>query len=84
MFQRGRLLVGRMDSEVDFVVKDINVGKIHAEFFCQDGQCYVQDLNSKNGTYINGSESRITSNTPYLLTNGDHVGLADKEFVVHC
>lgn len=84
MFQSGRLLVGRMDSEVDFVVKDINVGKIHAEFFCQDGQCYVQDLNSKNGTYINGSEIRITSNTPYLLTNGDRVGLADKEFVVHC
>lgn len=84
MFQNGRLLVGRLVSQVDFAVNNPKVGKMHAEFICQNGQCFVQDLNSKNGTYINGSEERLTSNMPYPLQNGDRVSLADSEFVIHC
>lgn len=84
MFQNNRLLVGRLVSQVDFAVNNPKVGKMHAEFICQNGQCFVQDLNSKNGTYINGSEERITSNMPYPLQNGDRVSLADSEFVIHC
>ncbi len=84
MFQNSRLLVGRLVSQVDFAVNNPKVGKMHAEFISQNGQCFVQDLNSKNGTYINGSEERITSNMPYPLQNGDRVSLADSEFVIHC
>ena len=78
------LVVGRLRSEVDFAVKSPRVGKIHAKFFCQAGQYYVTDINSKNGTYINGSGQRIESNMPWPLHDKDRIMLADCEFTIRC
>ena len=70
--------------QVDFAVNNSKVGKIHAEIVLKDGNCCIKDLNSKNGTYLNGSADRIASNIPYPLTNGTKIALADSEFVYHC
>ena len=78
------LVVGRLRSEVDFAVRSPRVGKIHARFFCRDGKYYVTDINSKNGTYINGSGQRIESNTPWPLKDKDRIKLADCEFTIRC
>ncbi len=78
------LVVGRLRSEVDFAVKSPRVGKIHAKFFYQTGQYYVTDINSKNGTYINGSGRRIESNVPWPLQDKDRIMLADCEFTIRC
>lgn len=94
-FENGRLtripldpargvVIGRLKSEVDFAVKSPRVGKIHARFFCQNGQYYVTDINSKNGTYINGSGQRIESNAPWPLHDKDRIMLADCEFTIRC
>lgn len=83
-FMRESILVGRLRSQVDFSVNNARVGKIHAEFIQRDGIFYVQDLNSKNGTYINDSRNRINSNALYPLSNGDQIHLADSKFVIHC
>ena len=77
-------LLGRLASQVDFAVNNPKVGKIHAEIVMKDGSCYIKDLNSKNGTYLNGSGERIASNMPYSLENGTRIALADSEFVYHC
>ena len=77
-------LIGRLASQVDFAVNNSKVGKIHAEIILKDGSCCIKDLNSKNGTYLNGSADRIASNIPYPLTNGTKIALADSEFVYHC
>ncbi len=77
-------LLGRLASQVDFAVNNSKVGKIHAEIVLKDGNCCIKDLNSKNGTYLNGSADRIASNIPYPLTNGTKIALADSEFVYHC
>ena len=82
-FQNG-LVIGRLKSQVDFVVSSPKVGKLHAKFFCQNGRYYVVDINSKNGTYINGSRSRIESNVPHLLHDKDRIKLADCEFTIRC
>lgn len=60
-------LLGRLASQVDFAVNNSKVGKIHAEIVLKDGNCCIKDLNSKNGTYLNGSADRIASNIPYPL-----------------
>ena len=78
------VLVGRLKGQVDFAVANPKVGKVHAEFINQDGLIYVKDLNSKNGTYINGNGQRIGNNMPYPLSNNDRVTLADSEFTVRC
>lgn len=78
------IIIGRLEGQVDFVVKNPKVGKIHARFYIQGNQCFVVDINSKNGTYINGNRTRIESNTPFMLHDRDRITLANAEFVIHC
>lgn len=78
------ILIGRLKGQVDFVLQNPKVGKVHAEFLNQDGVIYVRDLNSKNGTYINGNGQRIGNNVPYPLHDNDRVMLADSELVLRC
>lgn len=78
------VLVGRLRSQADFVVTNARVGKVHAKFFAENGQYFVVDINSKNGTFINGSSQRISSNVPYPLHDNDRITLADSEFTIRC
>lgn len=78
------IVIGRLAQQVDYVVKSPRVGKMHAKFLCQNGQYYVIDINSKNGTYINGGGMRIDSNKPYQLHDKDRIMLADCEFTIRC
>ena len=84
MLNKPSTLIGRLKGQVDFTVMNPRVGKIHAEFLNQEGRIYVKDLNSKNGTYINGDAQRIDSSVPYPLNDQDRVRLADSEFVLCC
>ncbi|OGV69967.1 MAG: hypothetical protein A3K19_25975 [Lentisphaerae bacterium RIFOXYB12_FULL_65_16] len=52
-----------------FVVGDTQVSKHHCRLFLQDGRWHVEDLGSRNGTFVNGE--RITA--PQALTPGDGV-----------
>ncbi len=78
------VVIGRLESQVDFVVRNAKVGKVHAKFFCRDQRYFVVDINSKNGTYINGNRQRIESNIPYPLHDKDRITLADAEFTIRC
>ncbi|NBI71577.1 FHA domain-containing protein [Clostridiaceae bacterium] len=75
-------LIGHLRGEVNFEVMNPKVSKIHAEFINDGAHISVKDLNSKNGTYINGSAERIRSNVAYPLSSGDRIRLADSEFVL--
>jgi hypothetical protein len=78
------VIVGRMKSQVDCVLSDSKVGKVHAEFIFDRGDYYVKDYNSTNGTYINGSGQRIPGNTPCQIHNGDRISLANIELTLRC
>ncbi|HVA05455.1 MAG TPA: trypsin-like peptidase domain-containing protein [Acidimicrobiales bacterium] len=67
----GELIVGRA-SQSDIVLDDERVSSRHARLTYQsDGSVRIEDLNSTNGTYVNGS--RITS--PVTLRGGEEIGL---------
>jgi type IV secretory pathway VirB10-like protein len=83
MLNKPSVIIGRLAGQVDFVVNNNKVGKMHAEFIAQGGSVYVKDLNSKNGTYINGNGQRITNNVPYPIQNGDKITLANSDFKLH-
>lgn len=72
-------LIGRLQSHVDYVIKNNAVGKIHAQIISRDDKYYIKDLNSKNGTYIN--EERIVSNTEYEIKSGDRITFANSQYV---
>lgn len=51
------------------------ISRQHIRFDCEDGECYIEDRNSTNGTKLNGSS--INGKGRYLLREGDKVELAD-------
>jgi pSer/pThr/pTyr-binding forkhead associated (FHA) protein len=55
---------------------DAFVSSVHARIFVLDGEAYLEDLNSKNGTYLN--EEPV--NAPTQLERGDLVRVGDTIF----
>jgi serine/threonine protein kinase len=75
----GRLTIGRNVS-CDVVIDDkmLYVGRHHADVYAKDGKYWIEDINSKNGTFIyrNGYFQQITLSE---LRDGDLVALCYKK-----
>lgn len=71
-FTKPELTVGRVHGN-DIVLAKRNVSKQHARLILKDEQPIVADLNSTNGTWVNGR--KITS--PHALKQGDKIYIAD-------
>jgi adenylate cyclase len=71
------LLVGRRES-CDICLRFANVSAHHCQLTCRGGYWYVKDLNSRNGTKVNGR--RVTQKR---IDPGDTISVAkhDYEFV---
>lgn len=78
---KGSLLLGRLADSVDYAIANRAVGKIHAEIKKIGEKFYITDLNSVNGTFVNGE--RLVCNVDAPLTNGDKITLANESFVFH-
>lgn len=67
--------IGR--SPTNAVVLDTNFASSeHAMIFLRDGQWWLEDRNSRNGTLLNGD--RI--NAPTIITDGDIIGVGESNF----
>jgi hypothetical protein len=70
------LLIGRSDG-CDLRLDDTTVSRRHARMFFRDGAWVVQDLGSKNGTWLNGRQVIRARVRP-----GDMIGFAERRFRV--
>ena len=52
-FEEGEFIVGRSHSS-DIILPSDNVSRRHARLYTQTGRCYIEDLNSSNGVFVNG------------------------------
>lgn len=68
---RDEIIIGR-SPECDYVIPDRQVSRKHARVFRADDGFYLMDLDSKNGTYLNGSSIE----GPALLQDGDVIQVA--------
>ncbi len=60
------------DPALDVCLDDPKASRVHVEIFCENEQWMLKDLNSKNGTYVNGQQvSRV------LLNDGDEVQIGE-------
>jgi pSer/pThr/pTyr-binding forkhead associated (FHA) protein len=67
----------RQDS--DIFLDDVTVSRKHAEFVRRDGEFYVRDVGSLNGTYL--AKDRIDAEA--LLHGGDEVQIGKYRLVFH-
>lgn len=72
-------IIGKLKENVDCVISDEAISRIHAKLDMIEGnQMTLTDLNSKNGTYINGE--RMRANETRKIQIGDEIGFADLIF----
>jgi hypothetical protein len=62
------LTVGRA-AGCQITLDDTYASQIHARIFTRDGQLYVEDLGSTNGTYLN----RRKVSAPMVVSDGDRI-----------
>lgn len=76
----GETQIGRWDPdggafpEVDLTQDDpeAKISRKHARIFVQNGEYYLEDVGSLNGTYINRGP-RLMPGSPHVLKNGDEL-----------
>ena len=85
-----RLTLGRDDSKNDiypeidltpFKGQHLGVSRKHARILMKDNRITVEDLQSANGTYINGKHIGVSQ--PALLRDGDQLKLGNLSLQVH-
>lgn len=65
ILDRGEATFGRNDAEIRFP-DDVYLSPVHAQLSLRDGQLFVRDLGSRNGTWI-------FIDAPYRLQDGDTI-----------
>ena len=77
--QEELVVIGKMENAADVVVDIPTVSRIHAKIRKRDGEYYLTDLNSRNGTSVNGKMLR--GNEDYCLQDQDEVDFAQARYV---
>ena len=73
-------LIGKKKDAVDGWLKVRGISRIHSWISREEDCYYLTDLNSTNGTYLNGG--RLEVNEKARLRPGDTVGFADVRYIV--
>lgn len=74
------VVLGCMAESCDYILAARGVSRMHAKIMERTDGMYLLDLNSTNGTYLNGE--MIESGKDYKLEEGDMVTFAQSEFYV--
>lgn len=68
-------LIGRTANTVDYLINNKIIGRIHARIENIDNEYFLTDLDSKNGTYLNGT--RLIANERYKLEDRYEIKIAN-------
>lgn len=74
------IVIGCMKENCDYVLSERGISRIHAKIMKVEGLLYLLDLNSTNGTFINGEQ--LEKGKDYILENGDMVAFSQIAFYV--
>ena len=71
--------IGKQKGEVNLVLEDISVSRLHARIYKEENIVYLEDLNSTNGTFKNGL--RLQPYEKRRLEEGDEIRIGKLLFV---
>lgn len=67
------------DTSADYCINgNSSISRNHARITVKGGQCFITDMRSTNGTFVNGA--RIAPNQEAPIKSGDIIRLSDEEF----
>ena len=72
-------VIGKLETAADAVIDMPTVSRIHAKIRQRDGEYYLTDLNSRNGTSVNGQI--LKTGEDYLLENEDEIDFAQARYI---
>lgn len=73
-------IIGRKKDMANCVINSRAIGKIHAEIVEREGEYYIKDLNSQNGTCVNSV--RIEPGTEIKLSHRDVLTFANEDYIL--
>lgn len=72
-------VIGKRKECADIILEDGSISRIHAKIYEDRDEIYLQDLNSTNGTYINGLA--LENNEIVKLKKGDEVAFGNLRYI---
>lgn len=78
MLENFPVTVGKLKGKVSIVLSDASVSRVHARFETGEGGIFLRDLNSRNGTVVNGE--KLAPNETVLLKSGDLLRFGRESF----
>ena len=74
-------VIGKSADKVDGVISfNKAISRVHCKITYQNGNYYITDLGSANGTFVNSK--RIPAQYSEIIKNGDAVRLANSDFLI--
>lgn len=73
MLDKNTVILGREAKDCDYVIANQAVSRVHAQIRIEDGQHFIEDLKSRNKTYVNNQ----LVETPTLLRDNDRIKICD-------
>lgn len=78
--EKGATAIGRSTGN-DIVLDTTAISRYHITISVKDQKVFLEDLQSVNGTYVDGM--RIASNDPLLLRGGEEIQIGDIRLIYH-
>ena len=78
-FSDTKKVLGKDEKRVQICIQKEGISRLHATLVRENGEYIIEDLNSTNGTWINGEQ--LTPRTPYVLHEGDKISFAETEYI---
>lgn len=72
-------VIGKLETAADAVIMLPTISRLHAKIRKREGEYYLADLNSRNGTSVNGRMLKV--NEEYMLQDEDEVNFAEARYI---
>ena len=77
IYDNSEIILGK-GSQANIIVANPVISRAHARIVCRNGVCTIEDLNSKNGTFLN--DQKLNPGQPATLTSGAYITLGNEMF----